>query len=530
MKVASSKWLAPLLALLTMHAAAFDWAGAGSGLGAVDVKESHPAKIEDGFLGKPWRDVPTFLTKLNPIVLTPKTGSVGFVEYTVTRSGWVFFVSNFGGEGRGGAWEQERWDEARMQKEGWTEITADERGGPLVQDPQGTRVWKMFAKRLAAGDSGKLRTAKYTAPHFLSFAETPPATFASLPNLPPGNPPPATQPAVAKPASSPAPPASAAASSATAANLVKDNRANLVFVTMQGAAGSGFIANYGNGVYLITNAHVAAGAKGAMFKTLDGTQVEIGAPAVAVGHDIFLMAVKATGTPLPVMIGVDENATIGDQVVVLGNAEGAGVINTITGKIVGLGPNLVEVDAPFKPGNSGSPIVHLKTGKVIGVATYAIIRKYDSATKEAVKEPIIRRFGYRLDSVKKWEPVNWQTFNAQAAEMENIEKLTKDLVAFLRDLGKDGRIDRGTHTNPVIKTRIDQWLDAKAKRLSPRDASMADQSLLSFLKITCQSDITAVQQQVTYDYFRRHLDDQQRERTEIANYFGKIIENLRQER
>jgi len=215
---------------------------------------------------------------------------------------------------------------------------------------------------------------------------------------------------------------------------------------------------------------------------------------------------------------------------VLGNAEGAGVINTINGRIVGLGPNLVEVDAPFQPGNSGSPIIHLKTGKVIGVATYLTIRKYDASTREAVREPVVRRFGYRLDSVKKWEPVNWQSFYAQAAEMENIEKLTKDLVAFLRDLGKDGKVDRGSHTNPLIKTRIDQWIDAKSKRLSPRDSSIADQSFISFLKVTCQSDIIAGQQHLTHDYFRRQLDDQQKERTEIANYFSKILDNLRKER
>jgi len=147
-----------------------------------------------------------------------------------------------------------------------------------------------------------------------------------------------------------------------------------------------------------------------------------------------------------------------------------------------------------------------------------------------VKEPVIRRFGYRLDSIKKWEPVNWQAFNAQAAEMENIEKLTRDLVAFLQDLGKDGNVSHGAHSNPVIKTRIDQWIEAKGKRLSARDSLMADQSFLGFLKVTCQSDITAGQQRITYDYFRRQLDDQQRERTEIAKFLAKIIESLRQER
>ena len=34
----------------------------------------------------------------------------------------------------------------------------------------------------------------------------------------------------------------------------------------------------------------------------------------------------------------------------------------------------------------------------------------------------------------KWQPVNWQTFYAQAAEMERIETLTNDLDYFQRGL------------------------------------------------------------------------------------------------
>jgi hypothetical protein len=328
------------------------------------------------------------------------------------------------------------------------------------------------------------------------------------------------------PASRTATPPSPAAQQ-LASDLVKANRSNLVFVTTPEGAGSGFIANFGAGTLLITNAHVAAGSKGAMFKTLDGTQVQMSAPSVAVGHDVFVMTVNPSGTPLEVMTGVDQNASIGDPVVVLGNAEGAGVINTIQGRIVGIGPNLVEVDAAFQPGNSGSPIIHLKTGKVVGVATYLTIRKYDSATKQPVKDPIVRRFGYRLDSIKSWQAVNWQTFYAQAAEMEAVEKLTEDLDGFLRQLAKDGRVLRNGITNPAITNRVNQWLEAKAKHPSARDAASADESLLSFLKITSQSDITAAQQHMTYDYFQRQLADEQRERKEIADVFTKIVADLR---
>jgi hypothetical protein len=316
----------------------------------------------------------------------------------------------------------------------------------------------------------------------------------------------------------------------SAAELVKTYRNSLVFVTGNNGAGSGFVAKYSTGEFLFTNAHVAAGVRGAAFKTLEGAEVKIGAASCAVGHDVFLLQATTNGQPFEIMKDVDQNASIGDEVVVLGNAEGAGVINTITGKIVGLGPQLVEVDAPFQPGNSGSPIVHLKSGKVIGLATYAIIRKYDATTKEPVKDPVIRRFGYRLDSIKSWQPVNWQAFFAQATEMEAVEKLTTDLAAFLNDLAREKGINYGAHNNPAIRNRINAWVEARAKKLSPRDAAMADQSLISYLKVTCQTDVAAARQHITYDYFQRGLADQQRERDEIAGIFNEIIQNLRRDK
>ena len=144
---------------------------------------------------------------------------------------------------------------------------------------------------------------------------------------------------------------------------------------------------------------------------------------------------------------------------VLGNAEGAGVVKTILGKIVGIGPDLVEVDAPFVPGNSGSPIVDLKSGKVIGIATYHLVRTIDPSTKQPLAVPEVRRFGYRLDSVKTWQPVNWAAFAAQAEEMERIDKLTLDLRKFLRDIADNGRIIPENITNPLLAPRTEAYLE-----------------------------------------------------------------------
>ena len=112
------------------------------------------------------------------------------------------------------------------------------------------------------------------------------------------------------------------------ADIVRDYRNSLVFVTGSNGAGSGFLATIGKATVLVTNAHVAAGVKGAGFKTLDGEEVKVGAAAVAVGHDIFLMQAPAGGKPFQVMTGVDSNASIGDPVVVLGNAVGRRLVTT----------------------------------------------------------------------------------------------------------------------------------------------------------------------------------------------------------
>lgn len=316
-----------------------------------------------------------------------------------------------------------------------------------------------------------------------------------------------------------------------ASDIVKANHNNLVFVTGKDGAGSGFIASMGGTNFLITNAHVAAGINNAAFKTLDGTVVNGVAGEVAVGHDIFRIALPAGGRPLDIMTGVEENAGIGDEVVVLGNAEGSGVINTLMGKIVGIGPNLVEIDSQFVPGNSGSPIIHLKSGKVIGVATYTVTRKYDPTTKQKMQVPVIRRFGYRLDSVKTWQSVNWQNFRAQAAQMEAIESLTASLGNFLSDLAKyHGHVTAGAYSNPAIKLRIDQWLDAKRKHMSAQDEAFVDSNFISFLQTVCHTDVVAAQQRLTYDYFQRELADQQKERGEISDVFDKIIKDIKADR
>ena len=78
---------------------------------------------------------------------------------------------------------------------------------------------------------------------------------------------------------------------------------------------------------------------------------------------------------------------------------------------------------------------------------------------------------------------------AQAAEMETIEQLTEDLIDFL-DIAHDSKVSQPAHEsgdqNP--NRRLAGLQDARPQ---PAGSPYADQNFISFLKVTCQSDITA---------------------------------------
>ena len=82
----------------------------------------------------------------------------------------------------------------------------------------------------------------------------------------------------------------------SASSIIQKYHNSLVFVTGKEGAGSGFIGTMGGNNYLFTNVHVTAEIRDAAFKTLDGADVQGGVPSMAVGEDIFCMAMPS-GAP-----------------------------------------------------------------------------------------------------------------------------------------------------------------------------------------------------------------------------------------
>ena len=319
---------------------------------------------------------------------------------------------------------------------------------------------------------------------------------------------------------------------AAASAFVSEHSYSLVFVEDKGTggAGSGFVCSFRGKPALFTNIHVVAGMRAPQFTRLDKSNVStVGAPASAVGHDILHYTLSA-GTLTPKLIVAERLegiAAIGDDVFVLGNSEGARVITPLSGKIVGIGPELVEVTAEFVPGNSGSPIIHAKSGTVIGIATYLRIRD-KKWLSEGNAEAKIRRFGYRLDSVKNWQPVDWAGFAKDRAELEKIKGLTSDLAELLRDL-KDGVIQNSAHGNPAIAPHVRTFVDKVGgrARANPTDRRDAATNLFKFMRSVSQQDITAATARIRYDYFQRALAEEKVIRTQFTEVFDEIVKAIK---
>ncbi|MEZ0256268.1 MAG: trypsin-like peptidase domain-containing protein [Chthoniobacter sp.] len=205
----------------------------------------------------------------------------------------------------------------------------------------------------------------------------------------------------------------------------------MIIVEGDEGRGSGFVVKMSGKTYLITNSHVVRGNHNVKFRNLQNVELATGPLEIAEKADAVRASVIGVSDALELEPQLDK-VKIGDEVIVAGNSEGEGVVREIPGKVVGIGPDRLEVDAPFVPGNSGSPILLKSTGRIIGVATYM---KFPDARKSG-KSPFslneVRRFGYRLDTVAKWiRPKAKDRLMEEGTKLAEMESLFTSVTAIV---------------------------------------------------------------------------------------------------
>lgn len=205
---------------------------------------------------------------------------------------------------------------------------------------------------------------------------------------------------------------------------VKDK---LVIIRGSVGVGSGSFIRMEDGVWLVTNEHVARIGHPLVATTVNNQKVIFSTKEVfQVAKNRDLARIKVSDET-PALELANEAPNVGEGVWVFGNSDGGGVLTHIGGKINGVGDCEIEVDATFVSGNSGSPIFD-KNGNVLGLATYATLNCEPSKwAKAGSRFNDIRRFGERFNSVE-WETVDWVRYSSQADLLRTFDAYKKFLI------------------------------------------------------------------------------------------------------
>ena len=323
-----------------------------------------------------------------------------------------------------------------------------------------------------------------------------------------------------KAAADPTPPAAVATPAARPASgpqiLTQEQMAGIVLIEGDKGVATGFIARVHDTLCVVTNLHVLVHNQKITVKNLAGKVVAVQGIIGAVGADIALLRIVNPANAPPALVIEDDmlqSAKIGDKVVVVGNQLGGGVATQLSGAIMGIGPARIEVDAAFQPGNSGSPIFAVASNQVIGVATFTqtMTLSIDGNPVNATgsTEPGIKRetrwFGYRLDSVSKWETIDPAKWRDEAKRVNDFQDASLALYAMYRgDLAEAAK-------DPRLSTMIERFksqLSPSELRALPTNPTPSPKSteqvreLLRLARAYAQDGVQDFTDANYYDYFR----------------------------
>ena len=162
-------------------------------------------------------------------------------------------------------------------------------------------------------------------------------------------------------------------------------------VYIQARDDSGFISS-GSGVvmsadgYIITNAHVIAGASCVRVVLQDNRALEAGLVGAHEDYDLAVLKVEADGLSAARFCS-SAHLRVGDEVMAIGNPLGSTLRGTMTQGIVsainrsvdldGITMSLVQTTAALNPGNSGGALINDR-GQVVGITTMKMMSRYET--------------------------------------------------------------------------------------------------------------------------------------------------------
>lgn len=257
-------------------------------------------------------------------------------------------------------------------------------------------------------------------------------------------------------------------------------------------SGTGFILWMDGNHYIITNQHVAFQNLKPTIRTINGETFNPLMVEAASDRDLvrILIAEEAKcfiGRRQPVM---------GEPVVALGNSQGAGRIIELRGRVNGLAQTEVEITSEIVSGNSGSPLVSLQDGAIVGVATYLEQIDEDSFYTRGTDFDKPRRVGVRIDDDIEWISADWRKAHRSNMAFQQQEAFATETALLMLVLWN-------APFSPVELELSDTALSSWLKR---RNATVA--GLLEFLNEVRANPQRFTSETFMDDYFEKHYLEQ----------------------
>jgi S1-C subfamily serine protease len=149
--------------------------------------------------------------------------------------------------------------------------------------------------------------------------------------------------------------------------------------------GSGFVVDYQNSSYIVTNYHVVGGVSNITVTFSDGDSYPASVKGSDQLRDLAVLSVNAPSSEfLPLQIvSLPSGVSVGEAVYAIGSPFGLsgsmtfGIVSQ-TGRTISEStntqvniPDVIQFSAPINPGNSGGPLLDA-VGQVIGITTAAV--------------------------------------------------------------------------------------------------------------------------------------------------------------
>ena len=232
--------------------------------------------------------------------------------------------------------------------------------------------------------------------------------------------------------------------------LTDDQAHTVVTIKGDNAQGAGFLMRSPDGTFVVTHLHLLAANPNVKLFASSGDAITVLGLKGSTDRDLAMFSIQDNNyTYLPAPADPATDLQAGDQLIIPDVGAASDGLVGKPGRLVGMSPERIDFDNPMGLGSAGAPVIHVKSGAALGIATTQ--KQVDVSERLAQawaanpapgSAAIIPYFGVRLAGAPNWEPYDVQRFLDETLFLRHFHENTRFLDSYL-----NGRRGRGQFGN-----------------------------------------------------------------------------------